>query len=80
MRLLFLKLIRFYQRNLSLDQGRLGLLLGIRGSVCRYQPTCSQYMYEAIERFGVARGSVLGLQRLGRCHPWGKGGWDPVKG
>src|SRR4051812_35648238 len=53
-------------------------LLGGPGAVCRFQPTCSAYFLEAIERHGFFRGSWLGLKRLGRCHPWGGQGHDPV--
>ena len=45
---------------------------------CRYEPTCSVYAREAIERHGLARGSLLALGRLLRCHPFRKGGFDPV--
>ena len=45
---------------------------------CRYLPTCSEYAMEAVERFGVWRGGFMGLVRLLRCHPFVKGGYDPV--
>ncbi|MCS6970309.1 MAG: membrane protein insertion efficiency factor YidD [Planctomycetota bacterium] len=45
---------------------------------CRYQPTCSVYMMEALATHGAAKGLWLGLRRLCRCHPWGGYGWDPV--
>jgi len=60
--------IRVYQLTLSPWLGR----------QCRYLPTCSAYAAEAIERFGPLRGSWLALKRLGRCHPWGGSGYDPV--
>ena len=45
---------------------------------CIYEPTCSEYMRIAIERKGFVRGMLRGLWRLCRCHPWARGGWDPV--
>ena len=49
-----------------------------RPSPCRYQPTCSAYALDAIRRFGAMRGGLLAARRLGRCHPWGGFGYDPV--
>jgi uncharacterized protein len=49
-------------------------------SRCLYLPTCSEYAYTALLRFGIVRGSWLALRRLTSCHPWGKGGFDPLPG
>jgi putative membrane protein insertion efficiency factor len=45
---------------------------------CRYHPTCSEYAYEAVEKYGIIKGGRLGLWRVMRCNPFGKSGWDPV--
>ncbi|TAG07304.1 MAG: membrane protein insertion efficiency factor YidD [Cytophagia bacterium] len=47
-------------------------------NACRFHPTCSQYMIEAIQKHGVLKGGWLGLKRISKCHPWGKSGHDPV--
>jgi hypothetical protein len=46
---------------------------------CIFYPTCSQYTLEAIEKYGAIRGSVMGIRRILKCHPFNKGGFDPVK-
>lgn len=46
---------------------------------CRYTPTCSQYMLEAVKKYGPFKGGWLGIKRLSRCHPWGGHGYDPLK-
>jgi putative membrane protein insertion efficiency factor len=49
-----------------------------RPSPCRFDPSCSAYALEALERHGAARGTWLTVRRIARCHPWGGMGWDPV--
>ena len=55
------------------------LLSPLLPSACRYRPTCSEYMLDAVEQYGALRGVWLGLKRLGRCHPFHQGGYDPVR-
>jgi uncharacterized protein len=54
------------------------LLSPVLGSHCRFQPTCSQYAIEALREHGTWRGAWLAVRRIGRCHPWGGDGHDPV--
>jgi len=65
----FVVLIKFYQYVLSPYLG---------GSKCRYTPSCSQYTMDAIKKYGPIKGIFLGAKRLGRCHPGGGHGYDPV--
>ncbi|MBO7674537.1 MAG: membrane protein insertion efficiency factor YidD [Atopobiaceae bacterium] len=63
-----MRLVRWYQRYVS----------PLLPDSCIYSPTCSEYMLEAIQKYGAARGSWLGIRRILRCHPFHKGGYDPV--
>lgn len=62
-----LKILLFYKKHLS------------RGYNCRFIPSCSEYTYEAVEKYGVFKGLFLGLKRILKCHPWGKTGIDLLK-
>lgn len=50
-----------------------------KGNTCRYEPTCSIYAYQAIEKYGVIKGGAMSVRRISRCHPWGGKGFDPVR-
>lgn len=77
MKKIALVLIRFYQKVLSPDQGLLSYLFSER--FCRFHPTCSEYTYQAIDKYGIIKGIWLGLKRIVRCNPWNDGGYDPLK-
>ena len=65
---LLMGLIRLYQATIS----------RLVPSSCRFYPSCSQYGYEAIQKYGALRGSWMAVKRIGRCHPFHPGGYDPV--
>jgi len=64
----FILLIKIYQLLIS----------PLFPSSCRYSPTCSHYTLEALKKYGILKGSWLGIKRISRCHPWGGSGYDPV--
>ena len=77
MKSVLLRLIRFYQKYLSLDTG-IAQSLWITDRVCRFTPTCSEYTYQAVSRYGIMTGLWFGFKRIVLCHPWNHGGHDPV--
>ncbi|MBP9477722.1 MAG: membrane protein insertion efficiency factor YidD [Sebaldella sp.] len=69
MRKIPILLIKFYQKAISPFLGRR----------CRFYPTCSEYTKQAIEKYGLFKGTYLGVRRILKCHPFHKGGYDPLK-
>ena len=64
--------IEKYQKHIS-------FFLETKGIKCKFYPTCSEYTKQAVEKYGVLKGLVLGIKRIIRCNPFSKGGYDPVK-
>lgn len=73
----FVSLIKVYQRTISPDHGWARFLYPKLG--CKFYPSCSEYTKQAAEHYGVVQGLWLGFKRLGRCHPFSAGGFDPIK-
>ncbi|MDD4689255.1 MAG: membrane protein insertion efficiency factor YidD [Eubacteriales bacterium] len=69
MKRLLIGAVRLYRRYLS----------PLKKPCCRFYPTCSQYSIEALEKYGAIKGSYLSIKRILRCHPFSKGGYDPLK-
>ena len=78
MKQLFLSFIRIYQKYLNSNNPFLRTLY-LTDRVCRFRPTCSEYAYQSINKHGIIKGLFSALLRIFRCHPWSKGGLDPVK-
>ena len=72
MKNLLIKIINYYQKNIS-------LWLETKNIKCKYYPSCSEYTKQAIEKYGALKGSLLGCARIIRCNPFSKGGYDPLK-
>lgn len=69
--------IRIYQKTLSFDHGWLKVFKPC--GQCRFYPTCSEYTYQAVEKYGAFKGLRLGIKRISCCHPWSEGGVDTLK-
>ncbi len=72
MKKILLKIIDFYKKNIS-------LWIQSKNINCKFYPTCSEYMHQAIEKYGALKGTILGIYRILRCNPFSKGGYDPLK-
>ena len=72
MKKFLLKIIKFYKKHIS-------TYLEQHGIHCKYEPTCSEYTRQAIEKYGSIKGIWLGFKRIIKCNPFSKGGYDPLK-
>jgi len=69
MKKILILLIKFYKKYIS----------PLKGPSCKFYPTCSEYALEAISKYGALKGGFLAIKRILKCHPFNKGGYDPVK-
>lgn len=82
---ILLAFIKIYQKTISPDHGLISLAAGgifgflPSGGACRFYPTCSEYAHQVIEKKGSLKGLILAARRIIRCHPFNKGGYDPVR-
>lgn len=80
-----LAIIRIYQKTISPDRGIHSRVLKnesaiyIASNICRFYPTCSDYAFQAIKKKGLFKGLFMAIRRISRCHPFNKGGYDPVE-
>ena len=72
MKKVLIKILKFYKKEVSPFFSTIGVH-------CKYEPTCSEYMMQAIEKYGAFKGFLLGIQRFLKCNPLSKGGYDPLK-
>lgn len=72
MKKIIITLINFYKKHISPYLEYLGIH-------CKYEPTCSEYMRQAVEKYGAKKGFILGIKRILKCNPFSKGGYDPLK-
>ena len=72
MKKVLISIIRWYQRHVS-------FWLESKNIRCKFYPTCSEYTIQAIEKYGILKGSIIGFKRILKCNPFSKGGYDPLK-
>ena len=72
MKKVLIKIIEFYKKSIS-------PWFEAHGVHCKYEPTCSEYTKQAVEKYGAIRGTLLGIKRILKCNPFSKGGYDPLK-
>lgn len=77
MKKIILRLIKSYQKS-KIVRSEILKQLYLTDSSCRFRPTCSEYTYQAIEKYGIIKGIYIGIKRIIRCHPLNKGGYDPI--